>query len=167
SGAGSGRRLYRACEGGGGGPYAVVARLGQRLEGTLAPDAVLPTLVETVAQALKLPYVAVMLRHGDEYVTAAETGDGRWELGIAGASQPQPLSPISYLPLTYQGETVGKLLLAPRAAGESFSPADRRLLAVLAQQAGVAAHTVRLTTDLQRMATDLQHSREHLITARE
>src|SRR5262249_33494600 len=39
-------------------PYAVVARLGQRLEGTLAPDAVLPTLVETAAQALKLPYVA-------------------------------------------------------------------------------------------------------------
>ncbi|MFL5801543.1 MAG: hypothetical protein ACJ8CR_07350 [Roseiflexaceae bacterium] len=35
-------------------PYAVVARLGQRLEGTLAPDSVLPTLVETVAQALKV-----------------------------------------------------------------------------------------------------------------
>jgi len=64
------------------------------------------------------------------------------------------------LSLTYQGETVGKLLLAPRGPDESFSPADRRLLSVLAQQAGVAAHTVRLTTDLQ-------HSRERLITARE
>jgi len=64
------------------------------------------------------------------------------------------------LSLTYQGEMVGNLLLAPRTAGEGFSPADRRLLTVLAQQAGVAAHTVQLTTDLQQ-------SRERLIMARE
>jgi signal transduction histidine kinase len=72
------------------------------------------------------------------------------------------LSPDHFvsLALTYQGETVGTLLLSPRTPGESFSPADRRLLTILAQQAGVAAHTVRLTTDLQ-------HSRERLITARE
>ena len=40
-------------------PVTVLSRLGQRLEGTLAPDAVLPSLVETVAQTLKLPYVAI------------------------------------------------------------------------------------------------------------
>src|SRR6266487_1086278 len=34
-------------------PYAVLTRLGLRLEATLAPDAVLPTIVETVAQTLK------------------------------------------------------------------------------------------------------------------
>ena len=32
-------------------PYTVISRLGQRLEATLAPEAVLPTIVETVAQA--------------------------------------------------------------------------------------------------------------------
>src|SRR5258708_15880031 len=36
-------------------PYRVISRLGQRLEATLAPDAVLSIIVETVAQALKLP----------------------------------------------------------------------------------------------------------------
>ena len=64
------------------------------------------------------------------------------------------------LPLIYQAEIVGQLLVAPRAAGETFTPTERRLLEDIALQAGVAAHAVRLTADLQR-------SRERLITARE
>jgi signal transduction histidine kinase len=67
----------------------------------------------------------------------------------------------------YQHETVGQLLLAPRAPGETFSPADRRLLDDLAREAGVAVYAVRLTTDLQRSAADLQRSRERLVTTRE
>src|SRR5262249_1641042 len=43
-------------------PYRVLARLGQRLEAALAPDAVLPTIVETVKDALKLPYAAIALK---------------------------------------------------------------------------------------------------------
>ncbi len=142
-------------------PYAVVARLGQRLEATLAPDAVLPALVETVAQALKLPYVAVLLKQEDGFVTVAEYPDK--ETRRQGVKENvDSWSPDLFvsLSLTYQGEMVGNLLLAPRTAGEGFSPADRRLLTVLAQQAGVAAHTVQLTTDLQQ-------SRERLIMARE
>ena len=64
------------------------------------------------------------------------------------------------LPLVYQAETVGQLLVAPRAPGESFTSAERRLLEEIAVQAGVAAHAVRLTADLQR-------SRERLVTTRE
>ena len=43
-------------------PDKVISRLGQRLEITLAPEAILPTIVETVAQALKLPYAAITLK---------------------------------------------------------------------------------------------------------
>ena len=43
-------------------PYAVVSRLGQRLEATLTPDAVLPAVVRTVKEALKLPYAAIEAR---------------------------------------------------------------------------------------------------------
>ena len=43
-------------------PVAAVTDLGRRLEATLEPaDAVLPTLVESVARALRLPYAAVEL----------------------------------------------------------------------------------------------------------
>jgi signal transduction histidine kinase len=134
-------------------PYAVLSRLGQRLEPTLAPDAVMPTIVETVKEALKLPYTAIALRQDETFTIVAAAGE--------------PVADPLPLPLVYQHETIGQLLLAPRAPGEAFTPADRRLLDDLARLAGVAAHAVRLTTDLQRLTADLQASRERLITAQE
>ena len=127
-------------------PYAVLSRLGQRLEGTLAPGAVLPAIVETVAGALKAPHAAISLKIEDRFETAAEHGT--------------PEGPPLVLPLVYNNETVGRLEVSPRTRGEPYAPADRRLLEDLARQAGVAAHAVRLTADLQR-------SRERLVAARE
>jgi signal transduction histidine kinase len=127
-------------------PSAVLSHLGRRLEATLAPEAVLPTIVETVAQALRLPYAALALKHGEAFIPAASYG----------RPQPEPL----ILPLVYQSETIGQFHLAPRAPGEAFTPADRRLLADLAHQAGIAAHAVQLTAALQR-------SRERLVATRE
>jgi signal transduction histidine kinase len=134
-------------------PYAVLSRLGQQLEATLAPEAILPTIVQTVKESLKLSYAAIALRRDDVFAVAAASG-----IAVDDALR---------LPLVYQNETVGQLLVAPRAPGESFSPADRRLLEDLAREAGVAVHAVRLTSDLQRLTTDLQRSRERLVTARE
>lgn len=127
-------------------PYAVISRLGRQLEGTLAPDAVLAAIVQTVAQALKLPYAAIALRREDEFMVAAAVG----------AAAGHPL----VLPLLYQSETVGQLILGPRPGETTFSPADRRLLDDLARQAGIAVSVVNLTADLQR-------SRERLVTTRE
>ena len=39
-------------------PYTVISRLGKQLAATVAPDIVLPSIVETVAQALKLPSIS-------------------------------------------------------------------------------------------------------------
>jgi signal transduction histidine kinase len=127
-------------------PYTVVARLGERLGATLAPEVVLPAIVQTVKDALRLPYAAITLKQGGDFVVAAASGT--------------PVDDPLRLALTYRGDTVGELILAPRAPGESFTPADRRLLDGLAHQAGVAVHAVRLTTDLQR-------ARERLVTTRE
>jgi signal transduction histidine kinase len=127
-------------------PYAVVARLGRRLEGTLAPDATLAAIVETLAQALKLPYAAITLAQDADFETAA----------VYGVPVEDPLT----LPLSYHAEPVGELVLGPRQRGDTFTPTDRRLLEDLARQVGIAAHAVRLTSDLQ-------HSRERLVLARE
>jgi signal transduction histidine kinase len=129
-------------------PATVLSRLGQQLEATLAPEAVSPTIVETVAQALKSPYAALALKRGGEFEIAAAHG------------QPDRANSPIELPLRYQAEIIGQLIVAPRAPGESFSPADRRLLEDIAHPAGLAVHSVRLTADLQR-------SRERLVTARE
>ena len=58
-------------------PYAVISRLGKSLEAALAPDTVLPTVVETIAQALKLPYAAILLEEGEGYRIAASYGSPR------------------------------------------------------------------------------------------
>jgi signal transduction histidine kinase len=64
------------------------------------------------------------------------------------------------LPLLYQNRPMGSLELGLRPGEDGFSAADRRLLADLARQAGVAVSAVRLTADLQR-------SRERLVATRE
>jgi two-component system NarL family sensor kinase len=127
-------------------PVTAVADLGRRLEATLEPGAVLPTLVQAVARALRLPHAAVELATADGFVPGASVGEPR---GL-----PLEISLLS------QGETVGRLLLSPRRAGEELSQADRNVLEMLARQAGPAVQAVRLHADLQR-------SREQLITARE
>jgi two-component system, NarL family, sensor kinase len=55
-------------------PYKVLAGLGQRLEATVAPQAVLPGVVETIGQALRLSYVAIELGHGDDLELVAVFG---------------------------------------------------------------------------------------------
>ncbi|HEX6554641.1 MAG TPA: histidine kinase, partial [Ktedonobacteraceae bacterium] len=140
-------------------PYQVISRLGQRLEAALAPDAVLPVIVETVAQALKLPYAAIALKQDGEFTLAASYVAKHGESRAWDASLHRPEN-VLHLPLLYQSEQVGELLLAPRARGEAFTSADRRLLDDLARQVGIATHAVRLTADLQL-------SRERLVRARE
>jgi two-component system NarL family sensor kinase len=147
-------------------PVAVLSRLGERLEGTVLPEAVLPGLVETVAQALKLPYVAIALDRNERRKTKDEgsssvlrPSSSREEPDIV-ASYGLPMGECVHLPLVYQAETVGYLVVGLRAPGESFGPADQVLLENIARQAGAAVRAVQLTTDLQR-------SRQRLVTARE
>jgi signal transduction histidine kinase len=129
-------------------PYAVLSRLGQRLEAILTPEDVLLTIVGTIREALKLPYAAIALPR-----------DGNYFEVVATSGEESPADPL-VLPLSYGGESVGELLLASRAPGEGFSVADRRLLNSLARHAGVAVHGVRVMADLRR-------SRERLVLARE
>ncbi len=134
-------------------PYAALSRLGQRLEATLAPGAVLPTAVRTVAEALRSPYVAVEVERNGAYESVATTGE--------------PAKNPVRLPLVYGGEEVGRLVLERRAGEEDFTPADRRLLDDLARQIGAAVHATRLTEEAVRLSADLQTSRERLVSARE
>ncbi len=136
-------------------PYRVLSRLGNRLEVTLATEALVPTIVQTVAQALRLPYVAITYKHQGEDILAASKGLAREQEALV------------RVPLVVQTEQVGDLVLVARAPGESLTPADLRLLHDLAPQIAVAVQAVRLTAELRQLTSDLQQSRTHLITARE
>ncbi|MCB0050482.1 MAG: sensor histidine kinase [Caldilinea sp.] len=127
-------------------PFEVLAHLGQRLEGTLAPELVLPTIAETIAQTLKLPYVAIAMQQGDALQTAETYGRC--------TTTPQAFA------LSYQGAVIGQLLVATRAADEAFTAQEERLLQNIARQAGTAVHALQLTGDLQ-------NARQQVVTSRE
>ncbi|MGD8598626.1 MAG: GAF domain-containing sensor histidine kinase [Anaerolineae bacterium] len=127
-------------------PFEVLARLGQRMEDTFAPDRVLPTMVETIAETLKLPYVAITVPQGDAVQTMESYG--------------KPTTTPQAYPLTYQGAVTGHLLVGRRAVDEAFTDAEERLLRNIARQAGTAVHALQLTADLQR-------ARQQIVTSRE
>ena len=140
------RRVDRLFYGDRGVPYEALARLGRRVEEAADPETALNSVVKTIADSLRLPYAALELRLGDGWSPAATYGEA-------------PTQVVAF-PLTFQRETVGRLLVGMRSRGEQLGPDDVRLLADLARQAGPAAHAVAL-----RRALDA--SRAGLVTTRE
>ncbi|MGB5845508.1 MAG: GAF domain-containing sensor histidine kinase [Anaerolineales bacterium] len=127
-------------------PLSVLNSLSKRLEVASEPDAIVPSIVETVGQALKLPYVAIEVFNGTSTHIIAAYGESR---GIS-----------ERLPLIHQSKTIGQLVFARRSSHESFSDAEYELLRNIARQTGAAVHAAKLTADLRR-------SRQQLVTARE
>ena len=127
-------------------PYEALTRLGRRVEEAADTETALQSVVRTIADSLRLPYAALELRLGDGWSPAAAYGDA-------------PAQVVAFA-LTFQRETVGRLLVGTRSRGQQLGPDDERLLADLARQAGPAAHAVAL-----RRALDA--SRAGLVTARE
>jgi two-component system, NarL family, sensor kinase len=140
------RRVDRLFYGDRGVPYDAMARLGRRVEEAAGPESVLDSVVKTIADSLRLPYAAVELRLGDGWRPAAACGE--------------PRSEVVAFPLITQRETVGRLLVGRRAAGEQLGPDDERLLADLARQAGPATHAVALRRALDASRADLVTMRE-------
>lgn len=128
-------------------PYAVLTGLGRSLHG-LGPGGAdsLAEVAATVAASLRLPYVRVEVHRDDEASLVGGYG--------------VPTLDLHEVPLTFRGEQLGRVLLAPRTARDPFRPADLRLLEDLGRQIGVAAHAIRLAAELQR-------SREGLVATRE
>jgi signal transduction histidine kinase len=125
-------------------PYTALTRLGGQLSATIAPDQVLPVVVQAVADTLRLPYAAVTLA-GEAQPSAAR-----------GAA---PAVTVD-LPLLHAGTEVGTLTVGPPGGRSHLDPQDERLVHNFAQQIGPAAYGVRLTHDLRR-------SRDSLATARD
>lgn len=129
-------------------PYKVLSTLGYRLQSVPLPQDMLPALVSTIREALRLPYAGIRIALAD--------GGGLEVAAESGTPYAEPLS----LPLTHRQQLLGELLVEPRRGTGGFRKEDRALLEVLARQAGAVVHAVRL-------ADDLRASRERLVLARE
>lgn len=126
-------------------PYRVLSDLGSRLGSTFHPDEVIPAVVDTVSSSLKLGYVAIEVQRDDGAVVVSTNGE--------------PPDDIEAITIVYQGEKVGRLLIAARK-GDVLSATDRLLLDDLARSAGPAVHAVSLTDALRRSRNELLAARE-------
>lgn len=125
-------------------PYAVVSSLARRLEDSSASDVQLLEVARAVAAAFRTPYVGVEIRQASGELLLVEHGD-----------RPDD---TRALPISYRGEQIGRLLLRRDGVSARLRPSDERLLADVVRQAAAA-------TRAGRLAEELQHSREHLVTA--
>lgn len=132
-------------------PYAVLKQLSVKLDIVVNAEQVLPTIVETIAQTLKLPYVAIALLRDEKFKVVASYPE---KTDLAGYPETDVLT------LAHQSEIVGRLVLAPRNGDNQLSTLDKQLLDTIAKQTSIAAYNVRLVDELQR-------SREQLVVARE
>jgi signal transduction histidine kinase len=135
------RRVERWVYGDRSDPYAALRRLSDRLEDTADPEQVVRTVATTIAEALRVDDVEVLVDRATSAPPAADRDD---QVSV---------------PLTHHGQPLGGLVvhLPP---GRSLSVADRDLLDELARHAGVVVDAVYL-------GLDLRQSRVRLVTARE
>jgi signal transduction histidine kinase len=128
-------------------PAGVLARLGTRMQAVMLPGEVLPVVVETVAQSLRLPYVAIDLADGTgEFRLAAEHG--------------VPVGTVHSEALRHHGDTVGRLRVSERGRDDPLEPADMELIGSLAREVGPAVQAVRLHEDLLRSRAEVVALRE-------
>lgn len=128
-------------------PVEVMRRLGMRLEVAADPARAFPAVAETLADALRLPYVALEVT--DESGATSLVAE-------YGARQPA----VHTMELIHGGEPVGRLVLGLRSGEPAFEPSELALLGDLARQAGSAVHAQRLRDDLARSRARLVSTRE-------
>jgi signal transduction histidine kinase len=128
-------------------PWVAMRRLGLRLEWAADPARAFPAIAETVADALRLPYVAV------------EVTDELGRTAIV-AEHGAEVRSVESVALVHGGEPVGRLVLGVRSGERGFRPDELAFLQDLGRQAGAAVHALRLRDDLAA-------SRERLVVTRE
>jgi signal transduction histidine kinase len=137
--------IHRLVYGRRGDPYGVVAGLADSLEHADDADDQLEYIARSVARAFASPYVAVRV----------DEPDGRRLEAHDGATD----DPTITLPLSYRGEPIGELELAPPRRTQ-LSRRDEKLLADVVRQAAAAVRATVLNEELQR-------SRQEIVVARE
>lgn len=127
-------------------PQAILMNLSQQIQSAIMPEDLLGVSTSTIGKSMRVPYVAITIRHGEEIVTQAEYGTNG--------------SPTQSFALVHQNEAVGQLVIGQRSPGEPLNRADQMVLEGIAQQLGAVVYAVRLQSDLQT-------ARERLVIARE
>ena len=125
-------------------PYAVVDRLGQRVEAAAGPVDALEQLAGELRAALRLPSVAIV--PDDESLRRVTSGT--------------PTAGTVDVPITVHGTQIGVLRVGHRHHGERLLPQEQSVLLDTARRAGALLQAASLVADLRA-------SRDRIVSARE
>jgi len=142
-------------------PYEVLSEFADGMAATYSLDDVLPRTAQVVAEATGAVRADVWLREGSELNAA-----GSWPSDPATERVPLPDPEAPAIPgasqvaaVRHQRELLGALSLE-KSAGDPLTPAEEKLVADVASQAGLMLRNVRLVEDLRA-------SRQRIVTAQD
>ncbi len=150
-------------------PYEVLSQFSERVGGAYADEDVLPRMARILGEGVGADRADVWLAVEQELRDVAT-----WPADAAG-SVAIPLTngavpPIDGADRVYPVEQAGELLgaLAVRKpAADPISPADEKLIADLAAQAGLVLRNVRLSEELKARLDDLKAAQKRLVNAQD
>jgi len=152
-------------------PYEVLAQFSERLADTYAAADVLPRMARVLAEGTAAERAEVWLRRGDALMLAArwpalDASAGHTALPMTGQTLPAVPGADRVVAVRHQGEVLGAISMTKRPA-EPLTPIEEKLIADLANQAGVVLKNVGLAAELMQRLDDLRASRQRLVAAQD
>ncbi|HEX9234909.1 MAG TPA: sensor histidine kinase [Actinomycetota bacterium] len=142
-------------------PYEVLSEFADRMAATYSVEDVLPRTARILAEATGAVRADVWLRVGAELHAA-----GSWpstpqseRISLADAESPDVPGATRVAVVRHQGESLGALSIE-KPPGDPMTPAEDKLLADVASQAGLVLRNVRLIEDLRA-------SRQRIVAAQD
>jgi signal transduction histidine kinase len=150
-------------------PYEVLSEFSGRMAGAFATEDLLPRTARIIGEGTGAARADVWLKVGREIRSVGSWPQDAPPLDpIAEADGDLPSIPGTdgVFPVRHQGELLGALTLS-KTRGEPITPAEEKLLADLASQAGLVLRNVRLTAELRANLEELRASRQRIVTAQD
>jgi signal transduction histidine kinase len=150
-------------------PYEVLAEFAERTAGTYATEELLPRMARILAEGTGASRADVWLQSGGAFRDDATWPPGAEPFPATGAGPaggPDVPGADRVLLVRYQSEVLGALSVMKRP-GESLTPAEAKLLAHLAAQAGLVLRNVGLWEQLTARLEEIRASRQRLVAAQD
>jgi signal transduction histidine kinase len=151
-------------------PYEVLSDFSERMASAYSTEDVLPRMARILGEGTGATRTEVWLRVGGRLQPAASWPEGgepkTTTIPILEGELPEFPDATRSVPVRHQSELLGALTLT-KPSSEPVSPAEEKLLADLASQAGLMLRNVRLTAELQARLVELRASRQRLVAAQD
>jgi signal transduction histidine kinase len=150
-------------------PYEVLSEFSERVGGAYADEDVLPRMVRVLGEGVGAERADVWLAVDQELRDVAawpSDAAGRPPMPLPNGAVPQIDGMDRVYPVEQAGELLGALAVR-KPSSDPISPADEKLIADLASQAGLVLRNVRLSEALKARLNDLKAAQKRLVSAQD